>query len=181
VADGRLAFAWSRRVRRERAGSSGRPAIGLRSAVVCLVLFAIVTGPWWARQVAELGTLSPSLASGKVLLIRTIEEWHSVRTPATIEHFLGQGPDALVTSRLGGLLAALGILAAAVAGVVLVPFVLVGGWRRRRSVAFGPFLVSPDCCSRRPPVRRSRPTERSSLGSDARCTVTSPRSRASSP
>ena len=51
----------------------------------------LVMAPWWARQLAVFGSLSPSTASGKVLFIRDIGEWNSITTPATLDHLLGHG------------------------------------------------------------------------------------------
>ena len=62
--------------------------------------------PWWARQLAVFGSLSPSTASGKVLFIRDIAEWNSITTPATLEHLLGMGLGPLIATRIGGLVAA---------------------------------------------------------------------------
>ncbi len=52
---------------------------------------------------------------------------------------MGIGP--LIASRVGGLIAAVMIFTTLVAGFVLAPFMIVGGWRRRRSVDFGPFFA----------------------------------------
>jgi hypothetical protein len=101
-------------------------------------LFVLVAGPWFARQLAVFGSLSPSSATGKVLLIRTFSEWNSLTIPATLDHFLGQGLGPLIASRIGGLVAAVTIYAVLVGGVVLVPFMLIGGWLRRRSLDFSP-------------------------------------------
>ena len=84
------------------------------------------------------GSLSPSSSTGKVLLIRTFSEWNSITIPATLDHFLGQGLGPLLMSRLGGLVAAITIYAVMVGGVILVPFMLIGGWLRRRSPDFSP-------------------------------------------
>jgi hypothetical protein len=135
-----LAFAWDR-WRAWRSAGARRPAIPFGAAVACVALFAIVMVPWWARQLAVFGSLSPSTASGKVLFIRDIAEWNSITTPATLEHLLGMGLGPLILSRLGGLVAALMIYITLVAGFVLAPFMVVGGWARRRSVDFGPFFV----------------------------------------
>jgi len=59
--------------------------------------------PWWARQLAVFGSLSPSTASGRVLFIRSIDEWDSITTPATLDHLLGMGIGPLLVTRLGGL------------------------------------------------------------------------------
>src|SRR6476659_3678897 len=97
--------------------------------------------PWWARQLAVFGSLSPSTASGKVLFIRDIGEWNSIATPATLDHLLGMGLGPLLLSRIGGLVAALMIYTTLVGGFVLAPFMVVGGWARRRSLDFGPFFL----------------------------------------
>jgi hypothetical protein len=97
--------------------------------------------PWWARQLAVFGSLSPSTASGKVLFIRSIDEWNSITTPANLEHLLGMGIGPLLATRIGGLVAALVIYGTLVAGVLLVPLMVVGGWARRRSQDFRPFFI----------------------------------------
>jgi len=109
--------------------------------VACFGLFLAVVAPWFARQLAVFGSLSPSSASGKVLFIRSIEEWNSITTPASLQWLLSQGPGPLVASRIGGLVAAITIFALLVGGVVLAPFMVVGGWARRQSTAFGPFFA----------------------------------------
>ncbi len=134
------AFAWDR-WRAWRSTGARRPAIPVGAAVACVALFAIVMAPWWARQLAVFGSLSPSTASGKVLFIRDIGEWNSITTPATLDHLLGMGPGPLIASRIGGLIAAAMIFITLVAGFVLAPFMVVGGWARRRSIDFGPFFL----------------------------------------
>ena len=135
-----LAFAWDR-WRSWRSGGSRRPAIPAWAAVACAGLFVVVVAPWLARQLAVFGTLSPSTASGKVLFLRNIGEWDSITTPATLQHFLGQGIGPLLASRVDGLLAAVTIFSVLVGGVLLAPFMVIGAWRRRRSRDFGPFLA----------------------------------------
>jgi hypothetical protein len=135
-----LAFAWDR-WRAWRSTGARHPAIGFGAAAACVGLFAIVMVPWWMRQLDVFGSLSPSTASGKVLFIRDISEWNSITTPATLEHLLGMGIGPLLASRIGGLVAALMIYVTLVAGFVLAPFMVIGGWARRRSLDFGPFFL----------------------------------------
>ncbi len=106
-----------------------------------VALFVAVMAPWWARQMAVFGSLSPSTGSGKVLFIRDIAEWNSITTPANLDHLLGMGAGALLASRIGGLVAAVMIFTTLVAGFVLAPVMIVGGWARRRSVDFGPYFL----------------------------------------
>lgn len=134
-----LAVIWDRL--RTRAVGGGPSRIGLRSIVVGALVLALVVGPWYLRQVATLGTASPSAASGKALFIRDIAEWNSITTPATLDHLLGMGMGPLLASRALGLAAAVGIFAVLVGGIALVPFAAVGAWRRRRSTVFGPFFT----------------------------------------
>jgi hypothetical protein len=134
------AFAWDR-WRSWRSHGARRPAIPMWAAVACFALFLAVVAPWFVRQLAVFGSLSPSTDTGRVLFIRSIEEWNSITTPATLERFLGQGLGPLVASRIGGLVAAVTIFAVLVGGVLLAPFMLAGAWQRRFSPDFGPFFA----------------------------------------
>ncbi len=129
------------RLRAWRSGGARTPHIPMWAAVACAGLFLLVVAPWVARQLAVFGAISPSSSTGKVLLIREFVEWNSLTIPATWEHFLGQGLGPLVASRVGGLVAAAGIFTVLVGGVLLLPFMIVGGWARRRSPDFAPFLL----------------------------------------
>ena len=113
-----LAFAWDR--------TRGRGVIPASAAVGAVAAFVLVMAPWWIRQLAVFGTLSPSMASGKVLFIRSIGEWDSIATPATLDHLLGMGAGPLIASRVGGFLAAVTIYVVLIAGLVLAPFIVVG-------------------------------------------------------
>ena len=135
-------FLWDRwRTLRASGGSPARPArIPLAAALGAVALLAVVMAPWYLRQLAVFGTLSPSTASGKVLFIRDIAEWNSITVPATLDHLLGMGAGPLLMTRVGGFVAGAFIFSVLVGVLVLVPFMLVGAWTRRRDAAFGPFL-----------------------------------------
>ena len=135
-----LAFLYDR-WRSWRSAGSRPPAIPVWAAVACFGLFLAIMAPWWIRQLDVFGQLSPSTASGKVLYIRSIEEWNSITTPATLDHLLGQGIGPLLLSRIGGFVAAVGIFTTLIAGGVLLPFMIIGAWAKRRSVDFGPFFT----------------------------------------
>jgi dolichyl-phosphate-mannose-protein mannosyltransferase len=132
-----VTFAWDRWRRR----TAGAPAIPAWAAVACVALFVVVMAPWWLRQLAVFGSISPSTASGKVFFIRDIGEWNSISTPATLDHLFGMGVGPLIVSRIGGFVAAAMIYVTLVAGFVLAPFMAVGAWARRRSLDFGPFFA----------------------------------------
>jgi hypothetical protein len=127
-----LAFLWDRWRQRR---------IPWAAAIACVGLFVLVMAPWWLRQLAVFGSISPSTASGKVFFIRDIGEWNSISIPATLDHLLGMGIGPLTLTRLGGLVSAVMIFVTLIAGFVLAPFMVVGGWARRRSIDFGPFFL----------------------------------------
>jgi hypothetical protein len=133
------AFLWDR-WRAWRSNGTRRPVIPVWSAVVCAGLFVAVMAPWTVRQLAVFGSISPSSASGKVLFIRSIEEWNSITVPASLDHLLGMGIGPLLLTRVGGLIAAIGIFTTLVCGGLLIIPMVIGAWRRRRSVDFGPFF-----------------------------------------
>ncbi|HET7472956.1 MAG TPA: glycosyltransferase family 39 protein [Candidatus Limnocylindrales bacterium] len=135
-----LAFVWDR-WRAWRSGGARRPAIPFWSAVACAGLFVVTVAPWIGRQLAVFGQISPSTASGKVLYIRSIEEWNSITTPATLDWLLGQGIGPLIQSRILGFVAAVSIFATLACAVVFVVPLVIGAWSRRRSVWFGPFFT----------------------------------------
>ena len=128
-----LAFGWDQ--------TRGRHVLSWGALGAAVLAFMLVMAPWWIRQLAVFGTLSPSVASGKVFFIQSIGEWNSIATPATLERLLSMGPGPLLGTRIGGLVAALAIYAVLITGLVLLPFVIVGAWARRRSVDFGPFFT----------------------------------------
>ena len=44
------------------------PAIPIWAAVGCAGLFLLVMAPWWLRQLAVFGQLSPSTSSGRLVM-----------------------------------------------------------------------------------------------------------------
>ena len=135
-----LAFVWDR-WRAWRSKGVRLPAIPWRYAFACLGLFLLIMTPLYLRQLAVFGSLSPSTTSGRILLIHTYEEMDSVTSPTTLASFLGQGIGPLLQSRVLGLVSAFQIFFVIACPIMLTPFVLIGGWARRRSVDFGPFFT----------------------------------------
>jgi hypothetical protein len=133
-----LLFLWGR-FRTWRRGQV--PALPWWSAFASLGLFALVMAPWWARQLAVFGSLSPSSASGRILWIRSLAEMDSIEGHPTLSTFLDQGLGSLVSSRLVGFSQAMVSFVVLVAAVVLAPTMVVGAWLRRRSPDYAPFFV----------------------------------------
>jgi hypothetical protein len=117
------------------------PRIPFYAAIGCVAVYVVVMTPWWVRQLDTFGSLSPTATSGRALWIRTMAEWNSITTPATPAYFFDQGLGPLIESRVLGLTAAIGNFGVVICSVVLVPFVLVGAWLRRRSLDFIPWFV----------------------------------------
>jgi 4-amino-4-deoxy-L-arabinose transferase-like glycosyltransferase len=118
-----------------------RRPIPLAAAVASVGLFLLVMGPWWLRQIAVFGSISPTSANGAALWIRDMSEWNSITAHPSLSSFLSQGVGPIVASRVGGLAAAVTNFAVVICSVVLLPLVVVGGWRRRRSIDFVPWFV----------------------------------------
>ena len=115
--------------------------IGWIAALACVGLFLVVVGPWFYRQLEVFGSLSPSAANGRILWISDYNQLYSIGAPATPATLLSGGVGALIASRLGGLLSALGLFAFLPLVVVLVPFFGAGAWARRRDYRFAPFFT----------------------------------------
>jgi hypothetical protein len=111
----------------------------LSAALGCAGLFLLVMGPWYLRQLLVFGSISPSAASGRILWIIDYSQLWSVVGHPSLGSFLAQGWQAIAASRIAGFASALGLLAAAPFLFFLVPFVLWGAWRQRRSVWFTPW------------------------------------------
>ena len=97
--------------------------------------------PWWARQLAVFGSISPTSSSGAALWIRTISEWNSITAHPTLSRFLDQGAGAIIAGRLSGLESAIGNFVVVIGSVVLVPFLVLGWIRRLHSRDFAPWFV----------------------------------------
>jgi hypothetical protein len=123
------------------AGPVARRPVPLSAAVGCVALFLLVIGPWWLRQIAVFGSISPTSTSGAAVWFRDVAEWNSITSDTTFSGFLSQGIGPIVASRVGGLVAAVAIFAVVMCSVVLLPFLVVGAWLRRRSVDFAPWFV----------------------------------------
>lgn len=131
-----LAFAWDRL--RPWRSAGGRPQIPWRYALASLALFLACVGPWYVRQLATYGAISP--AALRSLFLTSYDQFNSVSANVSLASFLNQGLASLLTSRALGLLAAIGTFAGEACPIVLVPFIIIGA-AQRRSVAFGPFLT----------------------------------------
>jgi len=118
-----------------------REPISVLAGVAALVLFLVVMGPWWARQLAVFGSISPTSSSGAALWIRQISAWNSITADPTPAHFFAQGWGPILASRVQGLVDALGNFAVMIASIVLLPFLIIGALARRSSKDFAPWFV----------------------------------------
>ncbi len=118
-----------------------RRPISFAAAFGCLALFLLVMGPWWARQLAVFGSISPTSSSGAALWIRSISEWNSITAHPSLQQFLAQGAGPIIASRLAGLSSAVANYVIVIGGIVLVPFLLIGAIGRARSPDFAPWFM----------------------------------------
>lgn len=131
-----------RALRGGRQGPADAPRpLPLVAAVFAALGFLGVMGPWYLRQLSVFGSLSPSASSGRILWIREYGQLFSVTGDPGLGSFLAQGVGQLVESRIAGFVAALEIVTALPFLLFLVPFILWAAWARRRSNAFGPWMV----------------------------------------
>lgn len=119
----------------------GDRRIAWAAAAGCAIAFGVVVAPWFARQLAVFGSLTPSAANGRILLISRYRELYSVTSDTSLAGFLSQGPASLAASRVGGLVAAGLLFAAMPLLLYLVPFVVDSAWRTRRQLHFRPWRV----------------------------------------
>ena len=131
----------SRRGQHSWSRVEARAPIPVLAAVGAFALFMLVMGPWWARQVAVFGSISPTSSSGAALWIRQISEWNSITVNPTPASFFSQGWGPIIASRLQGLVDAFGNFAVFISSVILLPFLLLGIAARRRSRDFQPWFV----------------------------------------
>ena len=129
------------RARVARVTAEPAARIGWAAAVACFGLFLLVMAPWWLRDQVLFGSISPSSSSGKILWITTYNEQFSLSAVTTPATFFAQGLGPLLASRIGGLGAAIQVLAGTPLGLFLLPFCLVGAWVERHSPAFRPWLI----------------------------------------
>ena len=127
------------RVRAWRKGT--RPALSVSAAVACLVLFLIVVGPWWYRQMSIFGSISPTASSGSALWLTAYRQWNSITADTSLAAFMAQGPGAILASRVFGFVAAAANFAVIIGSVMLVPFMIWGAWLRRHSDDFLPWFL----------------------------------------
>ncbi len=118
-----------------------KPAIPFLAAVVCFGLYLAVMLPWWSRQLAVFGSISPTASSGDALWIRTMAEWNSITAQPSLDKFLAQGPGPIIQTRVLGLVAAIANFSVIIGSIVLVPFMVMGAWVHRRSKDFRPWFI----------------------------------------
>lgn len=127
---------------RVRAWRSGRPAaLPIRAAVTCIALYLLVVGPWWARQLAEFGSISPTASNGQALWLTEYRQWNSTTAETTFAAFMAQGWGTILQTRLVGLVASLANFTVLISSIVLLPLIPIGAWFRRRSDDFLPYFL----------------------------------------
>lgn len=109
---------------------SARWTDGLRAAGVGLLAYGIVMLPWFARNLDVLGTPLP-LGGADTIWMRSYDELVRYPPGASPRDFLAWGTGPILRSRLEALVNNLGTFVAVETWVILGPFALFAGWRRR--------------------------------------------------
>lgn len=118
-----------------------RPALPVVAAVACFALFLAVLGPWWARQLAEFGSISPTASNGQALWLTEYRQWNSTTATTTFAEFMAQGWGTILETRLVGLVGSLANFAVLISSIILLPLIPIGAWVRRRSDDFLPYFL----------------------------------------
>jgi Dolichyl-phosphate-mannose-protein mannosyltransferase len=118
-----------------------RPHIPFLAAVACVGLYLLVVVPWWYRQLTVFGSISPTASNGTALWLTDYRQWDSITADVSFSNFLAQGLDGIIGSRVGGFVSAAANFAVLVGSLVLVPFMIWGGWLRRRSDDLLPWFL----------------------------------------
>ncbi len=104
--------------------------------------------PWWFRQLAMFGSLSPSTGSGKVLFIRSTRASGTASRPGDRWSTCWGWGRAADRDPDRWSIAAVTIYRPSSAASSSAPLLIVGGWVRRRSPDFLPFFVYAGCALR---------------------------------
>jgi hypothetical protein len=124
--------------KREAAGET-LVALPLWSLAAFAGGYLLVMAPWFARNLALLGTpLPPGGLQGAWL--RGYNDFFSYQQPVTLATYLAWGPGPILGSKLAAL-AQTALHLAAVLSFALAPFALIGMWRLRHRVAARPWLL----------------------------------------
>lgn len=120
---------------------SERRGAWMLASVVCAAAFLVVFAPWAARQLEVFGSVSPAASNGRVLWATEHDQIFSVGPALGPSDLLSQGIGPLLESRVGGLLAALGLFVLLPLTAVLAPVFAVGAWSMRREQAFRAYFI----------------------------------------
>lgn len=127
---------------RVRAWRRRTPAhLPVAAAAGCLALYLLIVVPWWYRQLSVFGSISPTASTGTALWLVNYRQWNSITADVTLANFLAQGWGGIIGSRIGGLVSAAANFALIIGSLVLVPFIVWGGWLRRRSDDLLPWFL----------------------------------------
>jgi hypothetical protein len=106
----------------------------LLSGSFVLLAYLLVMLPWFARNWIEFGALMPPGGLRAVFLVEYGDTFFYPASQLTFERWLAAGWQAIMEARLIALAWNMGTGFAVQGGILLFPFILVGGWHLRRDL-----------------------------------------------
>jgi 4-amino-4-deoxy-L-arabinose transferase-like glycosyltransferase len=102
-----------------------------RNAIAGFIAYLLVMSPWFARNLAEIGTPLPT-GGASAMWLRSYDELVNYPPGVSASAFFDWGISPILQSRWTALVNNLGTFIAVETWVILGPFVLIGLWNRRR-------------------------------------------------
>jgi hypothetical protein len=106
----------------------------LFSAVFIFLGYFLIMGPWFVRNMAELGTPMAPGGSRAMLLVQYEDTYIYPASQLTFERWLDSGWQSIVAARLNALWINLGTAFFVFGGLFLGPFILIANWKLRQDL-----------------------------------------------
>jgi hypothetical protein len=106
----------------------------LLSGALIFLGYFLVMGPWFVRNMAELGTPMAPGGSRAMLLVQYEDTYIYPASQLTFERWLDSGWQSIASARLNALWINLGTAFFVFGGLFLGPFILAAGWKLRQDL-----------------------------------------------
>lgn len=117
-----------------------RLPVRLTRLTMLLVAYLLVMSPWFARNLEAIGTPLP-LGGTQAIWFRSYDDIFSFPPDASLQAMFADGLSTFVQTRWDALLTNLQTFFFVEGYIVLMPFMLIGLWRRRGDILLRPFWL----------------------------------------